>query len=186
MQVIKSFAYRGATQEFSNRYHFDGGVPGDWNALFNAVVALEQYIFPNTVSFKMARGFAPGSDVAVANLVLSSAGLLSSTNGIQLPGDCAAMLKQATTKVSTKNHVVYVFSYYHAAMHTNTNTGPDTLWSFQLSNVQALGDAMKNGFTVGARTYKRTTPDGHLVTSATATKTSRSALVAQLDRTDSA
>jgi hypothetical protein len=74
----------------------------------------------------------------------------------------------ATTKMSTKNHVVYVFSYYHGVLQANSAATGDTPIASQLSNVQDMGDQLHNGITVGARTYKRTTPDGHATTGATA------------------
>jgi hypothetical protein len=70
----------------------------------------------------------------------------------------------ATTKRSTKNHVVYVFSYFHGCRFDPTAGDPDTLWSSQKTVIDTYMNAWLNGITVGARTYKRTTPDGHLTT----------------------
>jgi hypothetical protein len=70
----------------------------------------------------------------------------------------------ATTKRSTKNHPVYVFSYFHRVLNAAATTGVDDLYGPQKTAYETYGDAWLNGITVGARTYKRTTPDGHATT----------------------
>ena len=90
------------------------------------------------------------------------------TSKTKLPKDCAIVLRQATTKRSTKNHVVFVFSYFHGVLQTSGATAGDSVISAQSTPLQALGDAWNTGITVGGRTFKRTTPDGHLVTGALA------------------
>lgn len=166
IKLVKSFTYRGATQEFSNRYYFDGAAPSDWNALLDGIVALEKDIYPTNVTIVSAHGYQPGSNVAVANKTYTTAGTLSQAGRVQLPGDCAFVLRMATTKVSSKNHVVYVFSYYHAVTGDTAFASPDSPETGHLAAVQAYGNSWKNGITIGARTYHRTTPDGHLTTGA--------------------
>jgi len=70
----------------------------------------------------------------------------------------------ATTKRSTKNHPVYVFSYYHHACKSNGDGTGDQLDATQKTAVEAIGTVWFNGMSIGPRTYKRTTPDGHLTT----------------------
>lgn len=167
LRVVKHFTYRGDDfQQWSNRYYFDGGAPTDsdaWHALMDAVTTAEKAIHTGGVIIDAAHGYAPGSDLAVATKSYSLAGTLSSTGG-ETPGDCAAVLRMATTKVSTKNHPVYCYSYFHNAMKASGDSSGDVLAADQKAAIETYGSSWKDGITVGGRTYKRTTPDGHLTT----------------------
>lgn len=70
----------------------------------------------------------------------------------------------ATTQKSSKNHTVYVFSYFHGAMYATAGGDPDALWSTQLNAMNTYFSTWQTGIAVGARQYKRTTPSGHLTT----------------------
>jgi hypothetical protein len=168
IRLVKTFPYRGdPVKQFSNRYYFDGGSPGDdsaWHALMDAWVGAEAGVHWTSVHIVEAYGYAPGSKVAVASKAYTQAGGMSSAGAEVMPGDCAAVLRQATTKRSIKNHPVYVFSYFHAVARALSPTTPDTLFGPSLTAYDSYGAALMNGITVGGRTYKRTTPDGHAVT----------------------
>jgi hypothetical protein len=168
IRIVKKFAYRGdPAKEWSNRYYFDGADPGssaNWEALADAVVAAEKACYGSGVTIIAAHGYGPSSDIPLFNKTYSQAGTLSTTGAVQTPGDCAAVLRQATTKLSTKNHVVYCFSYFHYALQSTTVGGADDLLGSQKTAIQNFGGTWNTGLTVGARTYKRTTPDGHAVT----------------------
>lgn len=164
VKIEKTFTFRGATKMWSNRYYFDGLVPADWNALFDAVVLAEKTIHPADTTIVAAHGYAPGSEVAVANKTYTTAGTCAMATAANTPGECAAILRMATTKKSTKNHTVYVFSYFHNVDYSTSGGTRDTLHSTQKTAIDAYGQAWLDGIVAGGRTFKRTTPDGHLTT----------------------
>lgn len=170
IRLVKTFKYRGdPLKQFSNRYYFDGAAPADsnaWHDLMDAVVALEKTLYDAGVHITDAFGYNAGSEVAVASKAYTTAGTLASSGTIGTPGDCAAVLRMATTKRSTKNHTVYVFSYFHDALMSSSSSDNDTLLPAQKTAITTYGTAWQTGITVGARTYKRTTPDAHATTGA--------------------
>jgi len=167
IKVTKTWQWRGATKDFSNRYYFDGGSPGDsdaWHTLMDAIVAEEKAMWDSFLHITRCDGYAPGSEVAVASKTYTQAGTLSLGVGARTPGECAAVLRMATTKKSTKNHTVYVFSYFHSVLYNGTSGDPDSVFASQKTAMELYGQHWLDGITVGGRTYKRTTPDGHATT----------------------
>jgi hypothetical protein len=127
-------------------------------------VLLEKEIHGSFITIVRAHGYAPGSEVAVYTATLSVAGVLSMSGASRVPGDCAAVLRMATTKKSTKNHTVYVFSYYHGTVYDTAGGVADSIKPSHQNAINTYASSWQSGFTAGGRTYKRTTPDGHLTT----------------------
>lgn len=163
VRLIKQFGYRGSVKEFSNKYFFDGGAPSSstaWHDLMDAVVLIEKTIYPSWVTISEAHGYGPTSGIALASRTYATVGTLATTNRSPTPGDCCAVLRMATSKLSVKNHPVYLFSYYHAACWGVSSGDPDILFAAQKTAIENYGNDWLNGIVVSGRTYKRTGPDG--------------------------
>jgi hypothetical protein len=173
VRIVKQFTYRGATRNFSNRYHMGTAVPPDsthWTTLCDAVVAAEKAIYMPIASLGativQAVGYAPGSEVPVCTKNYSVNGTGSFSVYTPTPGDAAALIRYATPDRSTKNHPIYCFNYYHAIGYQGTGANPDTLNSAQLSAMQTYANLWISGISDGTTSFKRSRPSGDLCTAA--------------------
>jgi len=161
IKVVKTFTYRGQLRTFSNRYHFNGGTPADsahWTTLSDAIVTAEKAIYTNVVHIVETIGYAAGSEVPVFSKTYSTAGT-QGENGIRPPGDCAAVIRWATTARSGKNHPIYLFNYWHDPQ-TTSNTLPDDLLAGYITTLNTYANAWIAGFSDGTTSYVRAGPNG--------------------------
>jgi hypothetical protein len=172
--IIKSFAYRGLTRTFANRYHFEGDTPEDnaaWTTLADNVVTAEKAIYPSGVTIVEAVGNdhttasltnLHGDAVFTKTYTTAGTGSFEAT-GTRMPGDCAALLRYSTLARSHKNHPVYLFNYFHGCY--DDDTGYDLLNLVQKAAIEAYGTAWITGFTDGTGARERCGPHGAGATS---------------------
>lgn len=165
--VKKSFGYRGGTQIWSNRYHFNGGTPADntaWNTLFDAIVAAEKAIYDAGITIVEAVGYVAGSTISAHSKSYTTAGTATYT-GDRSPGDCAALLRYATAARTSKGHPIYLFNYFHGCLSAASGSAYDTLLAAQKTNIETYGSTWLTGFSDGTNTYNRAGPNGADATS---------------------
>lgn len=165
LKVLKTFTYRGTTHTWSNRYHFNGGTPADgahWTTISDLIVAAEHQVLSSKCTIVKTIGYAAGSDVPIFTKTYSTVGVFTTTGLSEVPGDCASLVRYATTARTPKNHPVYLFNYYHDP-YVVTAT-PDSLGATYVTALTTYANAWISGFSDGTNTYVRAGPQGATAT----------------------
>lgn len=124
---IKTFTYRGAAEEWSNKYHFQGDPPSDpagWRDLCDAFVLQEKAILTDVVHIVRFQCYEDTDDSSVYTYDLAAFGgtvqgtyVTGSSADLLEAGDTAGLIRWNTGRISTKGKPIYLFKYYHGVMH---------------------------------------------------------------------
>lgn len=164
--VVSRFLYRGATEEYSNQYWFNGAAPGSdaaWKTLADAIIAQQKTVVPSLVTLIRAYGYtAPPTppdhpttfppnvwsyDYLAAGQ--SVPGTFTTGTGFPLPGDDAVWLRWRTTrKTNPGGKPIFLRKYYHPAM--NLPASPDPILAAQKTALETMGAAFVTGLVAGA------------------------------------
>lgn len=169
IKVLKTITFRGAPRVYTNRYFFTGPVPADathWTTLSDAIVTAEKAVHHSTVTITGTYGYAAGSDVPVFSKTYATVGTMTAAGGGKQTGEVAALARWSTSVRSSKNHPVYLYSYYHA-VYNQSGTGWDLLDTAQRSAMQTYAALWISGFSDGTTLNVRCSPTGHQATGAT-------------------
>jgi hypothetical protein len=163
IKVVKETPYEGGMRRWSNRYHFSGGTPADsahWTTLSDNVVADEADALHTYSTIVETIGYAAGSDVPVFSKSYSTSGNYALTgSNIVTPLQTAMVLRYSTDARTTKNHPIYLFTYWHDVVLDATVTHESPAGSHSTALLE-YGNDWVAGFSDGVNTYHRAGPNG--------------------------
>ena len=142
---IKTFTFRDAPEEWSNRYHFQGSPPSteaDWRSLVDDFVLLEKTAVSDVNSIVRFLCYANTDDDSVYTYDLTAfGGAVPGTNtggpsSYQSSGDVAYDIRWNTGRRTSTNKPIYLRKYLHGAYHEAGDR--DKLDSTMLANCQTF------------------------------------------------
>jgi hypothetical protein len=148
--TVKQFTYRGAPEEFSNVYTFQGAPPGDsasWTVLMNDVLAKERAIFDSSVTWRRAYGYTD-NDPKKAHAFAHDwtvpgpppFGVYTGSAGPRLAGDQAGLVWWLLDRKSDKGKPTYLRKYFHHGWaDINDHDGIDGSWATALNTFAGPG-----------------------------------------------
>lgn len=169
LKVLKTFTFKGATKQWSNRYFFSDSAPADntkWTTLSDAVTAAEKAIHDASYGSTIVGtvGYDAGSEVPVFSKTYALAGTAGwNALAARESGEVCAVVRFSTADRTSKNHPIYLFKYYHGAF-VASSANPDTLYSGQKTAIDTYAANWITGFSDGVVNHHLCGPYGHLAT----------------------
>jgi len=164
LKVIKSSSFKGGVRLWSNRYHFNGGVPANdtqWHGFMDTVVNDEKVCYDSGTTIVECVGYDAGSDMPVSSKTYTAAGTGTfNAAGVSCPLQTAILLRWATDARSSKNHPIYLFNYFHAAYRKTGGAASDTVELVQKAAIEGYAGQWISGFSDGVHTLVRAGPNG--------------------------
>lgn len=157
--LVKRMTYRGAPEEWSNTYHFNGTTPSDdadWKALALAIHSTEKTLYISDVKLVTAYGYEAGTDNSVAQIdftsgtpLLPAGTYVIGGTAYKWSGDQACWIR-AKIGVSSTGKKVYIRKYFHGG--SSEPGSPDELDTdltplYTAHAVAALGGGWPGGAT---------------------------------------
>lgn len=164
--TVKRFPYRDTLEEWSNRYHFEGTMPGndtEWKAVADAFVGMERTIVTNSVEFIRAYGYQAGIEHSVYQLDYESPpntvlrGTFVAAAGSRPPGDIAACVRWYTGELNSRGKKVYCWKYFHDVWSAGAES--DEILPAQLTALTSFAAEIIDG-TIGGLPLRYTGPQG--------------------------
>lgn len=149
IRITKSFTYRGSAKTWSNRYYLRDALVGSARTqAVDAVVNAEKAILPSFTTIVRGEYLVAGSDVPVVDNTYTTTGTFVTTGLDPTPGDCATIIRYATTQKSKKNHPIFLFNYYHNAFY-DPAVSADTVAASLVTAMNTYGQLWVSGLTYG-------------------------------------
>lgn len=154
--VIQSFTYRGAAEEWSNKYHFQGDPPSDpagWRDLCDAFITQLKAILTDVNTIVRVQCYEDTDNPAVYTYDLAAFGgvvagtyVTGSSADLLEAGDTAGLIRWNTGRTSTRGKPIYLFKYYHGVMHES-------------GTVDELRHSLKSAYATFANAIRTATGD---------------------------
>lgn len=163
VRMVRLASHKGVDKEWSNRYHFIGGIPADltaWTTLVTNIRDAEVPIFPADIRFVRAVCYLNDESPATHVINLTGAGTITLGTKSYASSNSALWIRWETSRRDSRGHPIYARSYYHGALQDSPGS-VDVPAGAQRTAMATYGAHWLSGFSDGgANTYTRSLPDG--------------------------
>lgn len=158
IHITKEVTWRGQPERFENVYHYDTpalDLDADWDALIDAIVAIEKPLHAAGVSWVQARVHGPTDTTKAEDVMrrvkdLSGSGTMAGSGGVT-PYEMAFVCSFYVGR-SPRGYKVYLRKYFHSCRMPSTTQG-----SAATFGNGAMAAADKTPFTSGMNNLKTIT-----------------------------